>query len=365
MKVGIIGSGNLGYGLSNYFSDSGHVISISDKDTKKIETIGYQTYLDNVDVIKNSEVIFCCVDTNILPSNFLDIKNVMDVVEDFGISFENEIPLYDKMFVICSTLNPGDTKQITEILNPMNLTICYLPLIVESNNILSSLEKLNTLVVGNIDPHVSSKIATLFNNNNLKIVTMTSRSAEIYRLAYSTYIHYKVNFANFLGELMINYGSSDETPILLKSLGYDESISNENLNFGFGVGGPWVPTENRVFGQVCNANRLNYILPFVNDDFNKNHQLFLKDYFLKLNPDKQQPFIIEGVGYKDNSGIIVESSKLLLIYDLLKEGYDVFIIETEEFIRNVKVVKDLVSDFGSKVKFYKKGTTPKGVYIKF
>jgi hypothetical protein len=71
------------------------------------------------------------------------------------------------------------------------------------------------------------------------------------------------------------------------------------------------------------------------------------------------------VGYKDNSGIIVESSKLLLIYDLLKEGYDVFIIETEEFIRNVKVVKDLVSDFGSKVKFYKKGTTPKGVYIKF
>ena len=128
MKVGIIGSGNLGYGLSNYLSNSGHVISISDKDTKKIETIGYQTYLDNVDVIKNSEVIFCCVDTNILPSNFLDIKNVMDVVEDFGISFENEIPLYDKMFVICSTLNPGDTKQITEILNPMNLTICYLPL---------------------------------------------------------------------------------------------------------------------------------------------------------------------------------------------------------------------------------------------
>ena len=115
-----------------------------------------------------------------------------------------------------------------------NLTICYLPLIVDSNNILSSLEKLNTLVVGNIDPHVSSKIAILFNTNNLKIVTMTSKSAEIYRLAYSTYIHYKVNFANFLGELMINYGSSDETPILLKSLGYDESISNENLNFGFG-----------------------------------------------------------------------------------------------------------------------------------
>ena len=55
MNIGIIGAGNLGYSLSNYLSNSGHIISISDKNTKKIETIGYQTYSDNVDVIKNSQ----------------------------------------------------------------------------------------------------------------------------------------------------------------------------------------------------------------------------------------------------------------------------------------------------------------------
>ena len=97
MNIGIIGVGNLGINLLNFLSEKQHVIYVSDVDG------------DNVDVIKNSDVIFCCVDTNILPSNFLDIKNVMDVVEDFGISFEDEIPLYEKTFVICSTLNPGDT----------------------------------------------------------------------------------------------------------------------------------------------------------------------------------------------------------------------------------------------------------------
>jgi UDP-glucose 6-dehydrogenase len=365
MNVGIIGSGNLGYGLSNYLSNSGHIISISDKNTKKIETIGYQTYSDNIDVIKNSEIIFCCVDTHILPSNFLDIKNVMNVVEDFGICFEDEIPLYNKMFVICSTLNPGDTKQITEILNPMNLSVSYVPLIVNSNDVLSSLKSLDTLVVGNIDSHVSGKISNLFQNKNLKVVTMTSRSAEIYKLAYSSFIHYKINFANFLGELMINFGSSDETKLLLKSLGYDKSISEEKFDFGFSVGGPWIPTENRVFGQVCNGNKLNFILPFVNDDFNKSHQTYLKEHFTSLNTDKTQPFIVDGIGYKNNSGNIMESSKLSLVYDLLKDGYEVFIVETDEFIKNVKVVKDLVSDFGDKIKFYKKGTTPKGVYINF
>jgi len=365
MNIGIIGLGNFGYNLSVYFSNFGHTISVSDKNETKLETIGFSSYLDNVEVIRNSDIIFCCVDTHILPSNFLDIKNVMDVVEDFGIAFENEIPLYNKIFVICSTLNPGDTKQVSEILNPMNLNVSYVPLIVNSNNVLLSLESLDTLVVGNLDSHVSGKISNLFQNKNLKVITMTSRSAEIYKLAYSSFIHYKINFANFLGELMINFGSSDETKLLLKSLGYNKSISDGNFDFGFGVGGPWIPTENRVFGQVCNGNRLNYILPFVNDDFNKSHQTYLKEHFTSLNTDKTQPFIIEGIGYKDNSGNIMESSKLSLVYDLLKDGYEVFIVETEEFIRNVKVVKDLVSDFGDKIKFYKKGTTPKGIHINF
>ena len=368
MKIGIIGSGNLGYGLSDYLSNLGHIISISDKDTKKIETIGYQTYSDNVDVIKNSEVIFCCVDTNILPSNFLDITNVMNVVEDFGVSFEDEIPLYNKTFVICSTLNPGDTKKIMEILNPMNLKVCYLPLIVQSNNILSSLNNLKTIVVGSLDSEVINTITDIFQpskNNKLNVISMTSKSAEIYRLAYSSFLHTKINFANFLGELMLNYGTSDETKLLLKSLGYDNAISENNFNFGFGVGGPWIPTENRVLGQVSNDNKLEFVLPFVNEDFNSNHHQFVKKHFISLNPDKTTPFVFTGIGYKDNSIDITESPKFELVSDLLKDGYTVYIIESDEFIRNKKVVKELIFDFGEKVKFFKQGTSPKGVHINF
>jgi UDP-glucose 6-dehydrogenase len=352
MKLGLIGVGNLGLNLLNFLSEQQHEIYVSDVDG------------DNVDVIKNSDVIFCCVDTNILPSNFLDIKNVMNVVEDFGVSFEDEVPLYNKIFVICSTLNPGDTKQISEILNPMNLSVCYLPLIIDSDNTLS----LETIVIGTIDSHIVNTISDIFQppqDKKINVVSMTSKSAEIYRLAYSSYIYYKINFANFLGELMLNFGTSDETKLLLKSLGYDKSISEENFNFGFGVGGPWIPTENRVFGQVANGNKLEFVLPFVNDDFNISHNEFIKSHFIKTNPDKSQPFVISGIGYKDNSISIKESSKLELVYGLLKEGYTVFIIESDEFIKNVKVVKELVFDFGEKIKFFKEGTSPKGVYINF
>ena len=221
MNIGIIGVGNLGLNLLNFLSEQQHEIYVSDVDG------------DNVEVIRNSDIIFCCVDTNILPSNFLDITNVMAVVEDFGVSFEDEIPLYNKTFVICSTLNPGDTKKIMEILNPMNLKICYLPLIIQSDNILSSLSNLKTIVVGSLDSEVINTITDLFQpskNNKLNVISMTSKSAEIYRLAYSSYIHTKINFANFLGELMLNFGTSDETKLLLKSLGYDKSISDDKIS---------------------------------------------------------------------------------------------------------------------------------------
>ena len=356
MNIGIIGVGNLGLNLLNFLSEKQHVIYVSDVDG------------DNVDVIKNSDVIFCCVDTNILPSNFLDIKNVMNVVEDFGIAFESEIPLYNKIFVICSTLNLGDTKQISEILNPMNLSVCYLPLIVESDNILSSLINLETMVVGSLDLQVINTITDIFQpkqNKNLNVISMTSKSAEIYKLAHSSFIHNKINFANFLGELMLSCGTSDETKLLLKSLGYNKSITNNNFNFGFGVGGPWIPSENRVLGQVSNNNKLDFVLPFVNEDFNLNHHQFIKKHFISLNPDKTIPFVFTGIGYKDMSIDITESPKFELVSDFLKEGYIVYIIESDEFIKNMKVVKELIFDFGEKVKFFKQGTSPKGVYVNF
>ena len=117
MKLGIIGYGNLGKGLHSSFSVDKHSFFISNNS----ET--------NQDVIKNSDIIFCCVNTEILPSNIFDIKNVMDVVEDFGVAFEEEIPLNEKILVICSTVNPGDTKEINDILSPLNLRVCYVPFI--------------------------------------------------------------------------------------------------------------------------------------------------------------------------------------------------------------------------------------------
>jgi UDP-glucose 6-dehydrogenase len=180
MKIGIIGIGNLGIDLLTSLAEKQHEIYVSDVDG------------DNIEVIKNSDVIFCCVNTEILPSNIYDIKNVMEVVEDFGVAFEEEVPLVDKIVVICSTVNPGDTKEISDILTQMNLRVCYLPLSLPIKN----QEK---IIVGSIDPYTVNIVGTLISDIQEKptnIVSMTSKSAELCKLALGSYMAYKINFAN-------------------------------------------------------------------------------------------------------------------------------------------------------------------------
>jgi hypothetical protein len=75
--------------------------------------------------------------------------------------------------------------------------------------------------------------------------------------------------------------------------------------------------------------------------------------------------VFNGIGYKDMSIDITESPKFELVSDFLKDGYTVYIVESDEFIRNKKVVKELIFDFNDKVKFFKQGTSPKGVYVNF
>jgi UDPglucose 6-dehydrogenase len=347
MKLGIIGIGNLGLDLLTSLSEKQHEIYVSDVDG------------DNIEVIKNSDVIFCCVNTEILPSNIYDIKNVMEVVEDFGVAFEEEVPLVDKIVVICSTVNPGDTKEISDILTQMNLRVCYLPLTLPIKN-------QDKIIVGSIDPYTVNIVGTLISDIQEKptnIVSMTSKSAELCKLALGSYMAYKINFANMMGELLTNYGLTDEIKLVMKTLSGHEIIGDKNFDYGFGFGGPFLPADNRVLGEFCNRNKLEFVLPYVTEDFNLQHNQFLRKHFSKLNEDKSEPFIIDGLGYKDNTDLTIESSKLNLIYDLLRDSYIVHIIESEKFIRESNLPKELINDFSGSVKFFKRGTSPKGIYI--
>ena len=76
----------------------------------------------------------------------------------------------------------------------MNLRVCYLPLTLPIKN----QEK---IIVGSIDPYTVNIVGTLISDIQEKptnIVSMTSKSAELCKLALGSYMAYKINFANMI-----------------------------------------------------------------------------------------------------------------------------------------------------------------------
>lgn len=384
MKIGVIGNNDISLAFSILCERSGHSVLLSHQNSSEINqkittslepqllsrivtTSNLSGTTDNLDVISNSDIIFSFLNHDILPSGEIDISNTMSLVEEFGYAFENEIPVYNKTLVICSTLNPGDTKNIFEILNPYTIDVCYHPINVRVSDIINDFENPDVLILGTSNPMTINNITNIysgFSKKEIKVSVLSFKSAEIAKLALSSYLAMKIDFVNFIGDLCAVSNLTNEITLITDSLSKDKRIGSEYFKYGFGYGGPNLPKEVRAFNKYCES--INMKVPLVSELelINDSHLKFIKEKALDNNPDKTNPFNVYKISYKDNTDNVIESQKLLLVYELLKEGYDVNIVDSSLITTNKKLMLELTNDFSGKIKVYKDGTKPNGFDIK-
>jgi nucleotide sugar dehydrogenase len=384
MNIGVIGDNDISLAFALLCERSGHSVLLShnkkDEINKKITNSSEPLLLsyivttsklsgstDNLEVISNSEIIFSFIDHNILPNGRIDISNTMSLVEEFGFAFENEIPVYNKTLVICSTVNPGDIKDIFEILNPYTVDVCYHPINVRVSSIIHDFEHTDNLILGTSNPITANKITNIYSGFSKKEITasiMSFKSAEIVKLSLSVYLAMKINFVNFIGDLVTVSNITDELQLITQAMSKDSRIGSEYFKYGFGYGGPNLPKEIKSFNKYCND--INMKIPLISELelINDSHLKFIKETLLESNQDKLIPFNIYKISYKDNTDVTVESQKLLLIYELLNEGYNVNIVDSTLLTTNKKIMLELTNDFSGRIKIYKDGTKPQGFDIK-
>lgn len=387
MRIGVIGYNSISLAFSLLCERSGHVVTISDDNINNVELLNQKitnidepgllslivtssnlkATTDNIEVISNSDIIFNFTTELSLPNGKFDISKTMEIVEEFGYAFENEIPVNEKVFVICSPLNPGDTKSIFEILSPFTIDVCYNPLNVRNGSILQDFENLDLLILGTSNPitvNNLTKIYSGFSKKELNVSILSYKAAEITKLSISSFLAFKSNYANFIGDLCSVSNIENEINLVLDCLSKDKRIGGDYLKFGVGFGGPNLPKEIRSFNTYCESIGMKVSMIDDLELISESHNKFLKERLIKNNPDKEIPFNIYGISYKNNSDITVESKKLSLVYDLLNDGYMVNIVDSSLISKNKKLMLELTNDFSGKIKIYKNGTKPLGFDIK-
>ena len=349
MKIGLIGAGRLGLCLALLMEKAGYSVIASDiredyitgLQNKNIKTTEPQVskYLaessniefttDNIEVIEKSDIIFTLVLTPSLEDGSYDVSNVDDVVSDI-LKYGWDKNLSSKSLVIGCTTNPGDCDLFQDRLRETGISVFYNPEFIAQGSIIRDLQNADTVLLGGDGKHKGNLVNIYkkiqYGYKEPSIHFMSTKAAEIVKIAINTFLTTKISYANMLGQVLCNSGLQDEIDNVLRAIGSDTRIGNKYLNFGFGFGGPCFPRDNRAFASYAKQVGVQHNFGSTTDNFNQGHLIFLKHYFINQNKDRL-PFCFHSIAYKPGTDIITESQQYQLCLEFLDLGYKVYVLD--------------------------------------
>ena len=349
MKIGLIGAGRLGLCLALLMDKAGYSVIASDVREDYIDGLqrGEITtteplvgqYLDsarriefttdNLKVIEESDIIFTLVLTPSLENGSYDVSNVDDVVSDI-LKYGWDKDLSNKSLVIGCTTNPGDCDFFQDRLSETGINVFYNPEFIAQGSIIKDLQNADTVLIGGDGKHKGNLVNIYkkiqYGYKKPSIHFMSTKAAEIVKIAINTFLTTKISYANMLGQVLCKSGLQDEIDNVLGAIGSDTRIGKKYMNFGFGFGGPCFPRDNRAFAKYAERVGIEHNFGYTTDNFNKAHLLFLKDYFVNDNSE-DLPFCFNYIAYKPGTDILTESQQYQLCLELLDLGYKVYVLD--------------------------------------
>ena len=341
MNIGIIGVGKLGLPYALVFEEHGfNVIASSYKheyveslQNKIIDTVepGVNERLirsknitfttDNNKVISSCEYIYVMVPTPSMADGSYDISAVKTVANDF-INFKGDVGGV-KLIIGC-TMNPGNTKEIQDMLQHLGVHVVYSPTFVAQGNVIDKIYNPPGVLFGITNKKIGRQCQEIWskiikNNAPLSIVNQTS--AEILKLTFNCLMTLRISFYNQIGQLAIQSGVEED----LKEI--DRAINRFNdmdLSFGFGYGGPCLPRDNRAMVTYARSIKSDYVFGNIVDKFNNDHSKFLADFYINKNKDNK-PYYFDYITYKQGVNIVDESQQFECCKNLLELDTIVYI----------------------------------------
>ena len=383
MKIGVIGAGRLGLTFALLCEKNGYEVLVSDVREDYVYNLNQKICItnepliqdmlfestklsattDNIEIIKNCDTIFTFVSTPSTIDGNYDTSKVFDVSGNFNTASALEIPLFNKKFIIGCTTNPGDTEQIQQRLNMFSIQVAYNPEFIAQGEIVKGLEQSDIVLIGTDFQELSNILIEIYNKiqtTSVNAYVMSPKAAEITKIGINCFLTTKISYANMMGDIMIKSGIKSEIDMVLNAIGGDSRVGKKYMKYGFGFGGPCLPRDNRALGHYAKNLGMELNLPLTVDSFNKEHATFLKDYYINLNPDKSNPFVMNYITYKRGTDILEESQQFQLCIDLLNEGYMVNVIEIDVISSKLNYLSE---NYNGRLKFYKQGTKPEGFVI--
>lgn len=366
-KAVVIGCGKLGAPLAACLANTGHKVTgidlneelirnltngtvtwnepgLSEMVRKNKKNLTFSNNFDNS--ISNSDISFVIVPTPSKENGEFSNNFVLSAVEKIGQSLSKN-PTQKHVVVIVSTVMPGSTSGILKetLLNSagssaQNVSICYSPEFIALGSVIKNMEYPDIILIGEEDAESGKLLADIslsVAKNEPKVFRLTTREAEIAKIAINSFVTTKISFSNQISELCENTpGASAEK--VLKAIGSDTRIGNSYLSAGTGYGGPCFPRDNRAFSKYAESVGVKSELALATDQINIRQNLRIMS-LLESNLNAGSTIVVVGLSYKPDTDVVEESPALDFVSRATQKGFKVFAVD--EHVKSVVSMPNL------------------------
>ncbi|MDD2807804.1 MAG: UDP-glucose/GDP-mannose dehydrogenase family protein [Patescibacteria group bacterium] len=368
MKLAIIGTGYVGLTTGTCLAELGHEVICVDNDPVKLEKLksnkspifepgleeliakntaaGNLVFTDDIsNTVKNSEVIFICVNTPPKPDGQADLKYVEAVAREISQSLNSDY----KVIVDKSTVPVRTAEKVKETLlrysdkNAKFDVVSNPEFLKEGTAVIDTLEP-DRIVIG-VDNEESKAVMLkvykpLIDKSPAPVKIVSVRSAELIKHGANTFLATKISFANLIAEACEVAGA--DALEVLEAIGLDDRIGSKFLNPGVGFGGSCFPKDISAFKKTLEVLGIDPSLVSAIELINEHAtERFVKKIEKQLWVLDGKTIGILGLAFKPNTDDIRNAPALKIISKLVADGAKIKAYDPEAMENTKKVFPNL------------------------
>ena len=346
MKICMIGTGYVGLVSGACFADLGNIVTCVDRDKDKIDKLnngeipifepglevlvsknyssGRLLFSTNLgESIKNSDIIFICVGTPTSKiNNSADLKYVFNAASQIS-KYINKFKIIVTKSTVPVTTGDKIEKIISKKKNKKLFEVVSNPEFLREGEAIRDFRFPDRIVIGSSNRKVVKKLQTLYEpliKKGAKFLATNRRGAEIIKYASNAFLATKISFINEIANLCEKTNVNIEEVSI--GIGLDQRIGGRFLRAGPAYGGSCFPKDTKaitVTGDLFKTN-LSIIKSVIKS--NEKRKISLTNRVKKIlsNKIKNKRIAFLGVTFKPNTDDMRESSSLLMVPFLLKNG---------------------------------------------
>jgi UDPglucose 6-dehydrogenase len=331
--IGVIGAGWVGLCTAACFAELGHDVWCRDIVQEKIDALTrgevpiYEPGLSELieknserlrfttemrDVLENTALLFCCVDTPPTYSGDADLSRVERVVEEVGDSADHAL-------VMKSTVPVGTGRSIRRRSN--GLAYVSNPEFLKEGSAVADFMHPDRVVVGTDDgsTEFADRVTALYEPLDSPIVRTDVESAEMIKLASNAFLATKISFINEIANVSEELGA-DVTEVA-RGMGLDERIGPQFLRAGIGYGGSCFPKDVSALKQLAGNSGYHFQLLTAVIEVNELQKRRTVGKLQKhLGSLVGKEIALLGLAFKPDTDDIREATSLVLAARLSSEG---------------------------------------------